>query len=232
MPRRTVYSVLGAFAVSRAAVIVLLVVGSQIAFIAKDYSTIWRTEVSLSAGRFWPELLRVAMVGDAWFYRSIAISGYEGKSHDGAPKNTWAFFPLYPFWFAPADGGCRLLVPHSPAVVVCCLHATVGSCAVELRLAAVARSLRVGRFPALLLAGRRLSNPGTRSRVDGHVRHGSGLADRTIHTASRFRPGIRGRGLTLVVCALSVSLPDVLAAAAWSLSRWSSRWCFQPRWSQ
>ena len=97
MPRRTVFSVLGAFAVSRAAVILLLIVGSQIAFVAKEYSnTVWRTEVSLSAERFWPEALRIAMVGDAWFYRQIAISGYEPRSLDGKPKNTWAFFPVYP----------------------------------------------------------------------------------------------------------------------------------------
>jgi hypothetical protein len=76
MLRRTVYNVLGAFAVSRAAVLLLLVVGSQMSFVAKDYSTIWRTEVSLSGERFWPELLRVAVVGDAWFYRQIAVSGY------------------------------------------------------------------------------------------------------------------------------------------------------------
>lgn len=106
MPRRTVLSVLGAFAVSRAAVIILLVIGSQIAFVAKEYSnTIWRTEVSLSAGRFWPELIRVAMVGDAWFYRSIAISGYEAPSPDGKPKNTWAFFPVYPLVVRALGGG-------------------------------------------------------------------------------------------------------------------------------
>ena len=77
MPRRTVFSVLGAFAVSRAAVFVLLIIGSQIAFVAKDYSTIWRTEVSLSAGRLMPELMRLTMVGDAWFYRTIAIANYD-----------------------------------------------------------------------------------------------------------------------------------------------------------
>ncbi|HSY50246.1 MAG TPA: hypothetical protein VLC46_15645 [Thermoanaerobaculia bacterium] len=106
MPRRTVYNVLGAFAVSRAAVIVLLVIGSQMAFIGKEYSnTVWRTEVSLSAARFWPELLRVAMVGDAWYYRQIAVSGYEPRSLDGTPKNTWAFFPAYPLLVRALGGG-------------------------------------------------------------------------------------------------------------------------------
>src|SRR5437764_1252627 len=63
--RRTIYSVLGAFAVSRAAVIVLLIIGSQITFVTKDFGTIWRTEVSLVGGRVWPEMLRIIMVGDA-----------------------------------------------------------------------------------------------------------------------------------------------------------------------
>jgi hypothetical protein len=105
MPRRIVYNVLGAFAVSRGAVILLLIVGSQIAFLGKDYSTVWRTEASVTAGRVWPELSRLAMVGDPWFYRWIAISGYEAPAHDGLPKNTWAFFPIYPLLIRALGGG-------------------------------------------------------------------------------------------------------------------------------
>jgi Gpi18-like mannosyltransferase len=105
VPRRTVYSVLGAFAVSRAAVLLLLIVGSQITFVTKDYQTIWRTEVSLVGGRIWPELARMTMVGDAWFYHRIAMTGYEPKTADGAPKNTWAFFPLYPLLVRALGGG-------------------------------------------------------------------------------------------------------------------------------
>jgi hypothetical protein len=105
MPRRTVYNVLGAFAVSRGAVILLLVVGSQMSFITKEYYTVWRTEVSLSAKRLQPEFLRLAMVGDPWFYRQIAISGYEPRSTDGKPKNTWAFFPVYPLLVRALGGG-------------------------------------------------------------------------------------------------------------------------------
>jgi len=88
--------VLGAFAVSRAIVFLLIIIGSQITFVTKDYGTIWRTEVSLSAGRTWPELQRMIMVGDAWYYRQIAATGYEPPTAGGAPKNTWAFFPGYP----------------------------------------------------------------------------------------------------------------------------------------
>ncbi|MEA2328392.1 MAG: hypothetical protein QOE68_3351, partial [Thermoanaerobaculia bacterium] len=102
--RRTIYSVLGAFAVSRAAVIVLLIIGSQITFVAKDYGTIWRTEVSLVGGRVWPEMRRMMMVGDAWFYRQIAETGYEAPTADGAPKNTWAFFPVYPILLKALGG--------------------------------------------------------------------------------------------------------------------------------
>jgi uncharacterized membrane protein len=106
MPRRTVYSILGAFAVSRAAVLLLLIVGSQMAFLGKEYSnTIWRTEVTISAERFWPEFVRTTMVGDAFWYRRIAMHGYEPPSRDGAPKNTWAFFPLYPFLVRALGGG-------------------------------------------------------------------------------------------------------------------------------
>lgn len=106
MPRRTFYSVLGAFAVSRLAVIVLLIIGSQIAFLGKEYSnTVWRTEVSLTAGRVRPEITRLVMVGDAWFYRWIAITGYESPSGDGTPKNTWAFFPVYPLLIRALGGG-------------------------------------------------------------------------------------------------------------------------------
>jgi len=45
------------------------------------------------------------MVGDVWFYRQIAISGYERPTPDGAPKNTWAFFPLYPLLIRALGGG-------------------------------------------------------------------------------------------------------------------------------
>jgi Gpi18-like mannosyltransferase len=103
--RRIVYSVLGAFAVSRAAVILLLIIGSQITFVTKDYGTIWRTELSLKGGRIWPEMARMAMVGDAWFYHRIAMTGYEPRTPDGAPKNTWAFFPVYPLLVRALGGG-------------------------------------------------------------------------------------------------------------------------------
>ncbi|HEV7486421.1 MAG TPA: hypothetical protein VGQ65_12130 [Thermoanaerobaculia bacterium] len=102
--RRTIFSVLGAFAVSRAAIIVLLIIGSQITFVAKDYKTIWRTEVSLVGRRVWPELLRMMMVGDAWFYRQIAATGYETPTPDATPKNTWAFFPGYPLLLKALGG--------------------------------------------------------------------------------------------------------------------------------
>jgi Gpi18-like mannosyltransferase len=102
--RRTIYNVVGAFAVSRAAVIILLIIGSQITFVTKDFGTIWRTEVSLVGGRVWPETLRMIMVGDAWFYRQIAATGYEPPTADAKPKNTWAFFPGYPLLLKALGG--------------------------------------------------------------------------------------------------------------------------------
>lgn len=96
--------VLGAFIVSRALVFVLLIIGSQITFVTKDYGSIWRTEISLSAGRTWPELQRLIMVGDAWYYRQIAATGYEPPAAGGAPKNTWAFFPGYPILLKALGG--------------------------------------------------------------------------------------------------------------------------------
>jgi hypothetical protein len=104
VPRRTVFSVLGAFAVSRVAIVVLLIIGSQITFVAKDYKTVWRTEVSLVGGRVWPEMLRMMMIGDAWFYRQIAATGYEAPTPDAKPKNTWAFFPGYPLLLKALGG--------------------------------------------------------------------------------------------------------------------------------
>ena len=101
---RTVFSVLGAFAVSRVAIVVLLIIGSQITFVAKDYKTVWRTEVSLVGGRVWPEMLRMIMIGDAWFYRQIAATGYELPTADAKPKNTWAFFPVYPLLLKALGG--------------------------------------------------------------------------------------------------------------------------------
>lgn len=90
-------NVLTTILLSRLLVFSLLVIGSQITFLGKDYgNTIWRTEVVLSAERLGPELVRMTMVGDAWHYERIAREGYEPPSPDGAPRSTWAFFPFYP----------------------------------------------------------------------------------------------------------------------------------------
>lgn len=86
---------------SRALVFFLLIFGSQLAFLGKEYGTIWRTQADLSLERVRPELTRLAMVGDAWFYRQIAFEGYEPPP---APRNTWAFFPLYPLLAGAVPG--------------------------------------------------------------------------------------------------------------------------------
>jgi len=85
-----------AFLCSRALVFALLVFGSQLAFLQKvNSNSVWETRVELQQSRLWPELSRVSMPGDAWWYRSIAEHGYGPRADaEGAPN--YAFFPLYP----------------------------------------------------------------------------------------------------------------------------------------
>lgn len=93
--RRIVPAAIVAFAASRALVLLLLVAGSQFAFLGKVYSnSVWETRITLQSERVRPELIRVAMVGDAWWYRSIALRGYDPAGTTTTPN--WAFFPLYP----------------------------------------------------------------------------------------------------------------------------------------
>ena len=97
MPRAVLRNVLITAVLSRLLIFFLLIIGSQISFLGKEYgNTIWRTEIDLKAERLLPELTRMVMVGDAWHYERIAREGYERRGPDGAPRNTWAFFPLYP----------------------------------------------------------------------------------------------------------------------------------------
>ena len=104
MPRRVLRNVLITIVLSRALVFFFLVIGSQIAFLGKEYdNAIWRTEIDLSLERVRPELTRMVMVGDAWFYERIARDGYERPGGDGKPKNTWAFFPLFPLLVRTPD---------------------------------------------------------------------------------------------------------------------------------
>jgi len=79
-----------AFLLSRALLFALVIAGSQIAFLQKVYSnSVWETRIDLRAGRIRPEVERIAMVGDAWFYRAIATEGYDASERV-------AFFPLFP----------------------------------------------------------------------------------------------------------------------------------------
>ena len=104
MPRRVLRNVLVTIVLSRALVFFFLVIGSQIAFLGKEYdNAIWHTQIDMSAERLRPELTRMAMVGDAWFYERIARDGYEQPGDDGKPRNTWAFFPLFPLLVRTSD---------------------------------------------------------------------------------------------------------------------------------
>ncbi|HYR28480.1 MAG TPA: hypothetical protein VEU30_08445, partial [Thermoanaerobaculia bacterium] len=113
---------------SRALIFFLIVVGSQIAFLGKDYgNTIWRTQVDLSMERLRPELTRMVMTGDAWYYRQIAADGYEPAN--GGPRNTWAFFPLYPLvaGLIPGDYAiAAMLVSNLSFVIAMLLVAAAG----------------------------------------------------------------------------------------------------------
>ena len=89
MTRSVVRTAVVAFVVSRALIFALLLVGSQIAFLQKVYSnSVWETRIVLDSARMAPELARMTMIGDAWWYRTISLGGYEGRAV--------AFFPLYP----------------------------------------------------------------------------------------------------------------------------------------
>ena len=76
--------------------VVFMLIGSQTAFLGKVYDgSVWETRVVLQSERVVPELTRVAMAGDSWWYRSIALHGYDRRAEAGKVPN-WAFFPLYP----------------------------------------------------------------------------------------------------------------------------------------
>lgn len=86
-----------AFGVSRALLFALLIAGSQMSFVQKVYSgSVWETRIQLQWSRLAPELERVTMSGDAWWYRTIALKGYERRPFDLSRDANWAFFPLFP----------------------------------------------------------------------------------------------------------------------------------------
>ena len=95
MDRRLIRTIVLAFLLSRGILQLLMVIGSQTAYLRKVHERVWETRIVLQADRFVPELTRVAMVGDAWWYRSIARDGYGARAEAGGTPN-WAFFPLYP----------------------------------------------------------------------------------------------------------------------------------------
>src|SRR5438067_10139544 len=96
MNRRSVRAALLGFLLSRALFFALIVVGSNVAFVRKVYNDrVWETSVELQRARIAPGIIITVMNGDAWFYRSIAVSGYERRPFRPGAAN-WAFFPLYP----------------------------------------------------------------------------------------------------------------------------------------
>jgi hypothetical protein len=97
MRARPVRDALVAFLLSRAILFLLLVVGSQTAFVGKVYNDrIWETRIVLESARVVPGIILTVMNGDTWWYRSIAVGGYERRPFSPQPVANWAFFPLYP----------------------------------------------------------------------------------------------------------------------------------------
>jgi Gpi18-like mannosyltransferase len=81
---------------SRTLLFVLLIFGSQLAFLQKVHSgSVWETRMEFRSERLIPELVRISMPGDSWWYRSIALHGYGPRADAGGVPN-YAFFPLYP----------------------------------------------------------------------------------------------------------------------------------------
>lgn len=93
--RAVIRTAIIAFLVSRALIFLGLLVVSQIAFTGRIYSnSAWQTRITLQSERIRPELTRMIMVGDAWWYHRIAETGYRAANDE--EKNKRAFFPLYP----------------------------------------------------------------------------------------------------------------------------------------
>jgi Gpi18-like mannosyltransferase len=83
-----------AFLSSKALLLLMLLFGSQLAFLRKTYgNSVWETEITLSSSRLWPELQRMVMAGDSWWYARIAADGYDKT----LATPTVAFFPVFPF---------------------------------------------------------------------------------------------------------------------------------------
>ncbi|HEY6136967.1 MAG TPA: hypothetical protein VI670_04310 [Thermoanaerobaculia bacterium] len=116
MNSRTIRAALFAFVLSRAVFFALVVVGSNVAFLRKVYNDrLWETNVVLRGERIVPAIVLTVMNGDAWWYRSIAVSGYERRPYAPGQAN-WAFFPLYPLTVRVLGGDFALsgmLVSHA-----------------------------------------------------------------------------------------------------------------------
>jgi hypothetical protein len=92
-PLRLYRTAVTAFLASRLLLLLMLMLGSQLVFLRKSYSnSVWETEITLSTARFWPELQRMVMAGDSWWYARIAADGYDRT----LATPTVAFFPVFP----------------------------------------------------------------------------------------------------------------------------------------
>jgi hypothetical protein len=90
--RRTIVSsAIAAFLITRALVFGAIILGAQFTFLGKTYSSsVWETRITLSPARVASSLGLQTMTGDAWWYRSIAESGYTSS---GPAQNAWGRTP-------------------------------------------------------------------------------------------------------------------------------------------
>jgi Gpi18-like mannosyltransferase len=97
MRRGTWRAALLAFLVSRAAFFAMIVLVSNIQFESKEYNgQIWKTWIEIHSGAIGPLVAKTVMTGDAWWYRSVAVDGYE-RTPFVAKQANWAFFPMFPW---------------------------------------------------------------------------------------------------------------------------------------
>ena len=87
------------FAITRALVLAIFILGGSAALDSKDpgmHPVDARDRVVLHSAEFLKQLQRTVGGGDAGWYEGIAKVGYERQPFEATQQHTWAFFPLHP----------------------------------------------------------------------------------------------------------------------------------------
>lgn len=96
-------TVLGAFLLSRMIVFAATLLPLLVAPDADRHSPQDRVLVALSYQRIGAALERLALSGDAGWYRDIAANGYAQRPFDANAQANWAFFPAHPMLWRGVD---------------------------------------------------------------------------------------------------------------------------------